>query len=39
MPAAETGLAAVQLTSDFSVHKLGLDDVSEYTGPADAWDE
>ena len=36
--AAETGLAAVQLTGDFSVHKLGLDDVSEYTGPTDAWD-
>ncbi|EFN53037.1 hypothetical protein CHLNCDRAFT_53994 [Chlorella variabilis] len=34
----ETGLAAVQLTGDFSVHKLGLDDVSEYTGPTDAWD-
>lgn len=39
LSAAETGLAAVQLTSDFSVHKLSLDDVSEYTGPTDAWDE
>ncbi|KAL4422274.1 hypothetical protein ABPG75_008471 [Micractinium tetrahymenae] len=35
----ETGLAAVQLTSDFSLHKLSLDDVSEYVGPLDAWEE
>lgn len=34
----ETGLAAVQLTSDFSLHKLPLDDVSEWVGPAE-WDE
>lgn len=36
---AESGLAAVQLACDMSVHKLALDDVSEYTGPTDAWDE
>ena len=35
---AETGLAAVQLSGDSSVHKLSLDDVSEYTGPLDAWE-
>lgn len=35
----ETGLAAVQLTSDFSLHKLSLDDVSEYVGPLDAWED
>ncbi|KAL4855957.1 hypothetical protein ACK3TF_003714 [Chlorella vulgaris] len=34
----ESGLAAVQLGSDFSVHKVGLDDVSEYTGPQDGWE-
>jgi G patch domain/KOW motif-containing protein len=34
-----TGLAAVQLTSDMSVHKLSLDDISEYCGPTDGWDE
>ena len=34
----ETGLAAVQLASDFSLHKLPLDDISEWVGPAD-WDE
>jgi hypothetical protein len=28
----------VQLTSDFSVQKLSLDDVAEYVGPLDAWD-
>ena len=31
----ETGLAAVQLSSDMSVHKLSLDDISEYAGPAE----
>ena len=36
---AETGLAAVQLTSDFSLHKLSRDDVSEYVGPLDAWED
>jgi hypothetical protein len=35
---SESGLAAVQLGSDFSVHKVGLDDVSEYTGPQDGWE-
>lgn len=35
----ESGLAAVQLTSDFTVHKLSLDDISEYTGPTDTWDD
>lgn len=35
---AETGLAAVQLTSDLTLHKLPLDDISEWTGPAD-WDD
>lgn len=34
----ETGLAAVQLSGDSSVHKLSLDDVSEYTGPLDTWE-
>ena len=34
-----TGLAAVQLTSDMSVHKLSLDDIAEYCGPTDNWDE
>ncbi|GAB4821491.1 hypothetical protein N2152v2_008537 [Parachlorella kessleri] len=28
----ETGLAAVQLTSDLSLHKLSLDDISEFAG-------
>jgi len=28
----ETGLAAVQLLGDFSIHKLSLDDVAEYIG-------
>lgn len=32
-PLPETGLAAVQLASDHSVHKLSLDDVSQYEGP------
>lgn len=32
---AETGLAAVQLTSDLTVHKLSLDDITEWAGPAD----
>lgn len=32
---AETGLAAVQLTSDMSVHKLLLDEVAECAGPAE----
>ena len=36
-PPPESGLAAVQLSTDFTVHKLSLDDVSEYTGPQDAW--
>ena len=35
---AESGLAAVQLSGDSSVHKLSLDDVSEYSGPLDAWE-
>ena len=30
-----TGLAAVQLEGDLSVHKLSLDDISEYCGPTD----
>lgn len=30
-----SGMAAVQLVSDFSVHKLPLDDISEYCGPMD----
>ena len=30
---AETGMAAVQLTGDFAVLKLPLDDISEYVGP------
>lgn len=29
----------MQLTSDFSLHKLSLDDVSEYVGPLDAWED
>jgi G patch domain and KOW motifs-containing protein len=29
---SETGLAAVQLLGDFSIHKLSLDDVAEYVG-------
>jgi len=34
-----SGMAAVQLASDFSVHKLPLDDISEYCGPMDGGDE
>jgi G patch domain/KOW motif-containing protein len=34
-----TGLAAIQLMSDMSVHKLSLDDISEYCGPTDGWDD
>lgn len=34
-----TGLAAVQFTSDLSVHKLSLDDIAEYCGPTESWDE
>ncbi|KAG7668162.1 hypothetical protein KSW81_002061 [Nannochloris sp. 'desiccata'] len=34
-----TGLSAVQLMSDMSVHKLSLDDISEYCGPTDGWDD
>ena len=30
---ADTGIAAVQLTADFSIVKLPLDDISEYVGP------
>jgi len=30
-----TGLAAVQFMNDMSVHKLRLDDISEYCGPTD----
>ncbi len=29
---SEAAAIAVQLTADFSVHKLGFDDVSEYAG-------
>ena len=36
---ATSGMAAVQLTADLTVHKLPLDDVAEYCGPTDAWDE
>ncbi len=31
----ESGLAAVQLLGDFSVHKLSMDDVAEFVGDAD----
>ena len=31
----DTGLAAVQLASDFSIHKLYLDDIAEFTGSLD----
>lgn len=30
---ANTSIAAVQLTADFSIVKLPLDDISEYVGP------
>ena len=30
---ADTGMAAVQLTRDFTVVRLPLDDISEYVGP------
>ena len=36
---ASTGLAAVQFTSDLSVHKLSLDDIAEYCGDTESWDE
>ena len=36
---AASGMAAVQLVSDLSVHKLSLDDVAEWCGPTDTWDE
>ena len=35
----DTGLAAVQLSADMSVHKLPLDDISQYAGSADEDDE
>lgn len=32
---SESGMAAIQRASDFSVHKLPLDDIAEYTGEED----
>lgn len=34
-----SGLAAVQLLSDMSVRKLSLDNISEYCGPTNGWDD
>lgn len=32
-------IAAVQLIHDMSVHKLGFDDIAEYFGPPEDWDD
>lgn len=34
-----TGLAAVQLGGDPDIHKFDLDDIAEFVGPMDGWDE
>jgi len=35
----QTGLAAIQIGTDPEIHTLSLDDISEYCGPLEMWDE
>lgn len=35
----QTGVAAVRFCDDVNIHKLFLDDICQYCGPTDDWDD